>query len=151
VDEGARGGGGPVRRGLWFTVFVLTAAAALLWESTTLGALSRLAPLWVLVPTTVLAGVQLAKDLGRPAAPEEGASARRRRQLRIALWIGALAGLVYLLGFLPATAAFLLLYLRLEVKAEWGSSVLLTAVIVASIFLTFQVLAEMSFPEGRLF
>jgi hypothetical protein len=76
---------------------------------------------------------------------------RHRRQLRFTFWIAGLAVAIYLLGFLLATTAFLLLYLRTEAGAGWRTSLLLTAATVSAIHLAFTVLADLRFPEGALF
>jgi hypothetical protein len=76
---------------------------------------------------------------------------RHRRQLRFTLWIAGLAVAIYLLAFLLATTAFLLLYLRTEAGAGWRTSLLLTAATVGAIHLAFTVLADLRFPAGALF
>jgi len=161
----------------WFTALLLLLVGALIVQSLTLTPASRLAPLWVLVPTAVLLVVQLLMDAspqvrerlsilrgavvepgtGSPLAGKEPvhgsapAANGRIRGLRVALWIAWLIGLMYLVGFLLATALFLLPYLRMESGIGWGRSVMLTALATGAIYVVFAVVARVPFPPGVLF
>lgn len=144
-----------VRGGTWFTLFMLILAGVLLAQTALLAPLSRIAPLWVLVPTVLMTVFQLVRDARirsdsvRRASPE--AVARRSRQIRITLWISVAAALVYAFGYMIAAGGFLLLYLRLESALGWWRSLGVSLGTVGVLYLVFVVLAGMSFPLGALF
>ena len=142
-----------VRPGTLFTLFLLFVAAVLLAQTRALAPLSRVAPLWVLVPTAALTVVQLFRDARNALRheTEPATAAIRLRQLRITLWIAAATALVYLLGLLIGSAVFLLLYIRAESSTGWRQSLLVTAATISAIYLVFVVLADMRFPAGALF
>ena len=161
----------------WFSAALLFSVGVLLAQSFALSPASRMAPLWVLVPTIALLLVQLLLDaippLGRrlsllqegAVAPgSEGARAISEpapdagpsrdlgsRELRLVLWLAWLMGLMYLVGFLLSTVLFLLPYLRVESGVGWGRSVVLTGVATAVVYLVFGVVARVPFPPGILF
>jgi hypothetical protein len=159
-----------------FTGFLSLVTMLLLVRTLALSPGSRLAPLWVVIPTLALLLVQLALDLVPritlrvPALQADslfGASAhldawrrtrsgetrpevRRRRALRIALWIGGLVVLVRVAGFLPAVPLFLAPYLHVEAGMGWPRSVGVAALTTAVIYLIFGPLLGVSFPEGLI-
>ncbi|HUP52284.1 MAG TPA: hypothetical protein VM198_07400 [Longimicrobiales bacterium] len=161
----------------WFTAGLLLLVGILLVQTLALTPASRLAPVWVLVPTAVLLLLQLLVDvsprLGErlrilqgamlvPAARSLSADTepthvslptrdRRNRELRVVVWIAWLITLMYLVGFLLATALFLLPYLRMESRIGWGRSAVLTAAAAGAIYVAFGVVARVTFPAGVLF
>jgi hypothetical protein len=161
----------------WFTAGLLLLVGILLVQSQALTPASRLAPVWVLVPTAVLLLLQLLVDvrprLGErlrilqgamlvPAAHSLSAGAepthvslptrdRRSRELRVVVWIAWLIALMYLVGFLLATALFLLPYLRMESRIGWVRSAVLTAAAAGAIYVAFGVVARVTLPAGVLF
>jgi hypothetical protein len=159
----------------WFTGALLLLVVVFLSQSLALTPASRLAPLWVLLPTAVLLLVQLLVEvsprLGERLLIPQGAVVvpgtrspdresahdsvppgdRSSRELRVVFWIAWLIGLMYLVGFLLSTALFLLPYLRLESRIGWGRSAVLTAVATGVIYVVFGVVARVSFPAGVLF
>lgn len=166
-----------MRTRAWFTAVLLVLVGVLLAQSLALSSASRLAPLWALVPTAALLVVQLLVDLRPllgerlrilqgavlvPGAGTSGASpdvasesvsdgSRRRRELRIVLWMGGLIVLMYLVGFLVSTVLFLLPYLRIESRIGWARAAVFTAVATGVIYFAFGVLARVPFPPGVLF
>jgi hypothetical protein len=134
---------------------MLILAGVLLAQTAFLAPLSRIAPLWVLLPTALLTGVQLARDARirsdsvRRASP--AAVSRRRRQIRITLWIAAAAALVYLVGFMIAAGLFLLFYIGVESSLGWRRSLLVSAGTLGVLYLVFDLLAGMRFPVGVIF
>ena len=162
----------------WFTGALVLVVGLLLVQSLALPPASRLAPLWVLVPTAVLLLVQLLLDVSPrvrerlhalqgpvvnapgqrfPAAEAEGspgavhAGSRRTREIRVLFWMAWLIGLMYLVGFVLSTALFLLPYLRTESGLGWRRSVVLTAVATGVTYLVFGLVARVPFPPGVLF
>jgi hypothetical protein len=162
----------------WFTWALLPPVVLLLVLSFGLAPASRLAPLWVLVPTTVLLLVQLLMDSSprvrerlrvlqgatvdvpvsetRAAEPEPAPAtvypgSRRGREVRVVFWLALLIGLIYAVGFVLSTALFLLAYLRKESGLGWGRAVTLAAVATAVVYLVFGVVARVPFPPGVLF
>jgi len=140
-----------MRGAVAFSGLALAITLGLLAQSTALSALGRLAPLWVLLPTSVLAALRLVVDLravpDAPPSPHE----TRRRQLRITAWLAGVVVSVYLFGFLPAATVFLFLFLRVETETRLRSAAITTSATVAFVYLVFGVLGGIAFPEGALF
>jgi hypothetical protein len=142
-----------MRGAVVFAVVVLVTALGLLAQSLALSSLGRLAPLWVLVPMSALAALQLLVEVrGAPApAPGSPQPQTRRRQIRIAAWLAGLVACVYLLGFLPAATVFLFLFLRLEAETRLRAAVITTSATIAFVYVVFGALGGIRFPEGLLF
>jgi hypothetical protein len=143
-----------VRSGAAFTALLAGATVGLLALATGLSPLGRLAPLWVLVPTSLLAAAQVVRDLrAGPAADPEGPAAIeiRRRQIRITAWLVGLAAAVFVVGFFPSAAAFLFLFLRLEARTRPGRALATAAGTVGLLYLLFAVVGGLALPEGLLF
>jgi len=162
-----------------FTVALLLLVGVLVEQSFQLTPASRVAPLWVLLPTAALLLVQLFVDFNprpgvprpilesalaasrRSSEPSDSAGsttdapsrgeARRKRELRLLAWVTWLIGLVYLLGILPSTALFLFPYLRFESRLGWTTSAILAALTTGVIHLVFGVVARVPFPSAVLF
>lgn len=160
-----------MKRAAGFSVLLLLLAGGLLVTTFGLSPLARLAPLWVLVPTTLLALVQIARDalaepedaagsggpwdLASSSSPGGGqardpASGGRAREVRGLAWVFALMALVYLIGIFAATALFLAPFLRLEAGMRWRASLPTTAAVIACLYLVFGVLVDVPFPEAML-
>jgi hypothetical protein len=140
-----------VRSGVWFTLVLSLIAATFLVAALPLSPPSRVAPLWVLLPTAAMTGAQLVVDLRSAPATAVAGDRMRRRKVRIALWILALAALVYLFGFLLGAGTFLLFYVRAESGAGWGRALIVAVTTVASIYVTFELIAGMRLPVGAVF
>lgn len=139
-----------------FTATLLAFTGTLIVSSLWLVPASRVAPLWVLVPTAALLLLRLALELRtvlHPPSPANGRTSpthERRRLTSIVAWIAFLMVLVYLLGMFVAIALFLVPFLIREAGLRPRSAVLLAAVVLAVVGLAFGVLADIPFPEGRI-
>ena len=126
------------------------------------GAVERSAalfPLAVGVPSLALALWALVQEWRLPAsAPveETAAAAAERAALRrstaaIVGWTAGFFLLIWLLGFVAASAAATLLYLKLGAGEGWGVSALLAAVAWAFFYGLFDYGLRLPFPPGELF
>lgn len=138
---------------------------------------SQLFPLVIGVPTFVLIGVLLlvqssdrvsafvgrfssgdvfefderfSNDTGSDRDDAETLTGRRTRLLAISGWMVLLLVLVVLVGFIPATVAFLLGFYLLNTDLGLVRSILYTAVCTVTIILIFGVVMGMRFYEGLL-
>lgn len=137
-----------------FTALLAGAIVGLLALALGLSPLGGLAPLWVLVPTSLLAALQLLRDFrSEPTAGPPGPAAleARRRQLRITAWLVGLAASVFLIGFLPAAAAFLFCFLRSEAGTRPSRALATALSTVALLYLLFGIAGGLALPEGALF
>lgn len=140
-----------MKRAVVFTALLFSAAAGLLALASSLSAQGRLAPLWVLLPTTALAAFQLVLD-AREMQGETGVQPEtRRRQVRIVAWLTGLSLLAFLLGLLPAAAAFLFLFLRSEARTSASTAGVTAIATVTFLYLLFGVVGGIAFPAGTLF
>jgi hypothetical protein len=125
--------------------YALFAASAWPWKA----ALFPLAigiPLFCLA-TTELLWAFLGSDEKR-AAPDPGA---QRRVAIVAGWMLAFFAAIVLLGFLAAVPLFLFLYLKVQAREGWATSVGLTAAVFAAFYGLFDALLHLPFPRGLLF
>ena len=133
------------------TLFLCCCALLALAATTTLGRPARLAPLWVILPTTALLLVQLGIDLraalraGRAAPADQGAG---RREIQGIAWLVGLTLGVLALGLALAVPAFVALHLRYHAREPWwralAAAALALAVIVAGLSYGFGIVL----PEG---
>ncbi len=120
---------------------------------------AALFPLAVGVPSLVLALWALVQEWRRPAsapAAESAAAAAERAALRrrtgaIVGWTGGFFLMIWLLGFVGASAAATLLYLKLGAGEGWGVSAALAAVAWAFFYGLFDYALRLPFPPGELF
>ena len=126
------------------------------------GAVERSAalfPLAVGVPSLALALWALVQELRRPpaAAVTETAAAAaeraalRRRTAAIVGWTAGFFLMIWLLGFVAASAAATLLYLKLGAGEGWGVSAVLAAVAWIFFYGLFDYGLRLPFPPGELF
>lgn len=164
-------------RGVLFTALLTGVGAVFLVQTLYLAPGSRLAPLWVILPTLALLALELALELSslpdraffgalrrdtllgtservelrlRLHLTANGKSPRRSRELRMALWGGLLVTLVYTVGFLAAVPLYLVPYLRIEVHAAWSRTLAMTVLITGFFYLVFGVLLNVPFPPALL-
>lgn len=163
-------------RGVLFTALVTASAAVFLVQSLQLSPGSRLAPLFVIVPTLVFGILQLVIEgtslprnglhalggynlLGTSRRVElrlrlhvsrDRAGARRERGLRLAFWGGLLVLLVYSIGLLPAVPLYLAPYLRVETRMRWSRAIGVAVMTAAAFYLIFDVLLHMPFPPAAI-
>ena len=125
------------------------------------GAIERQAalfPLAVGIPSLALAVVALIQEARRPAAAlvETAAMAAersllRRRTAAIVGWTVGFFVMIWLLGFITASAVATLAYLKLGAGEKWGLSIVLTAVAWSFFFGLFDYALRLPFPPGQLF
>jgi len=163
-----------ILRRAWFTGLLTVVAIVLLVRTLELSPAGRHAPLWVVSTTLALLGLQLAFDLvpgmarhfpilqhdslfgaaeqlgavRRRGMQESTPEQRRRREVRIVLWIAGLVALVRVVGFLWAIPIFLVPYLRAESRVGWVRAMLVSAVTAGLAYLIFRRALGLPFPEG---
>ena len=157
-------------RGVLFTALLTGVGAVFLVQTLYLAPGSRLAPLWVILPTLALLALELALELSslpdraffgalrrdtllgtservelrlRLHLTANGKSPRPSRELRMALWGG-------LLVTLAAIPLYLVPYLRIEVHAAWSRTLAMTVLITGFFYLVFGVLLNVPFPPALL-
>ena len=119
---------------------------------------AALFPLTVGVPSLALAILALVQEFRTPA-PEVAATAAlaaeralvRRRTAAIVCWTVGFFLMIWLIGFIAASAAATLLYLKLGAGEKWGISVVLAAVAWIFFFGLFDYSLHLPFPPGELF
>jgi hypothetical protein len=141
-------------------VLVAGAVGVFLVQTLTLAPLSRLAPMWVILPTGVLVMVELVRELARSAggdgpAPRDGGrelggGPAARRALRLGLWGAFLVFMTYVFGFRVAAPLFLAAYLRVEAGLSWKRAAVLTGLVAAVLFLVFGRWLSLTLPVGLL-
>jgi hypothetical protein len=164
-------------RGALFTAILTGVGAAFLVQTLFLAPGSRLAPLWVILPTLALLVLELALEVSslpdgaffnalrrdtllgtservelrlrlyRTTAEKRP---RRARELRVVLWGGLLLMLIYAVGFLAAVPLYLVPYLRVEARVSWGRTLVTTLLITGFFYLVFGVLLNVPFPPALL-
>ena len=143
--------------GLFVAIFVYVVYEALYG----FGAVEKQAalfPLAVGLPSLALAILALVHEFRVPAAAvaETAAMAgeralRRRRTVSIACWTVGFFLMIWLLGFIAASAVATLAYLKLGAGEKWGVSIALTAVAWLFFFGLFDYGLHLPFPPGELF
>jgi len=163
-------------RGVFFTAFLLVVTGVLTAQALTLAPGSRLAPLWVVLPTLAMLFLTLVLDTtssfsarlrtiredtlfgtpGQVDARLRGSVAdnvpedRRPREIRMVVWGGTLIGLVYAFGFFWAAPLYLALYLRAEAGLTWQRAVLAAAIAGGLFYAVFGLALDLTFPRGLL-
>lgn len=148
------------------TLVWTAAVAAVLVQSLALSPTSRLAPLWVAVPTLGLLLVKLVRDLVRgpegamePPSAARVASvprsiderrARRPREARLAAWALLSLALVYAAGIVVSVPLVLAPFLRFEGELPWRRSLAVAAGISLGFYLIFVRLLAVTLPPGAL-
>ncbi len=118
---------------------------------------AALFPLAVGLPSLALAILALVHEFRVPAAVAETAAMAgerallRRRTVSIACWTVGFFLMIWLLGFITASAVATLAYLKLGAGEKWGISVVLTAVAWGFFFGLFDYGLHLPFPPGELF
>ena len=143
----------------WVLLAVFTGLFLMTWRY---GARARLAPLLLLIPGIILAGVQLWRIHRRPnlimgegIAEEDGEgfeiNAPFDQEMWMTGWVVAFAAMIWLIGFLVATPLFLILYLRLWAKESWALVLTLAAITTLFIYLIMEVFFSIILYRGWLF
>lgn len=162
ADAGPEGTGAASGRGrLLFALFFVAVFFYVLGEAIYgFGAVERSAalfPLAVGIPSLALALWALVQEWRRPAAAavtETAAAERaalRRRTAAIVGWTAGFFLMIWLLGFVAASAAATLLYLKLGAGEGWGVSAVLAAVAWIFFYGLFDYGLRLPFPPGELF
>lgn len=119
--------------------------------------IARLLPLIVIIPTAILLGIQVIREVSKKARqkvlPEEKEMADKgipHRYLRAPIWIGSLVISIYLLGYLVGTALFSFLYLKLH-GAKWLTTISYVLGVIALIYGCFELALKMPLYEGVVF
>ena len=143
----------------WVLLAVFTGLFLMTWRY---GARARLAPLLLLIPGIILAGVQLWRIHRRPnlimgegIAEEDGEgfeiNAPFDQEMWMTGWFVAFAAMIWLIGFLVATPLFLILYLRLWAKESWTLVLMLAGISTLCIYLIMEVFFSIILYRGWLF
>lgn len=164
------------RPGLTFTALLLVATLVALARILPLAPGSRLAPLWVVLPTLALLMLQVVLDashtrrsrlralredslFGTPgrvdqrldrAGSGDESGRRRIREARMVFWGGTLLGLVYAVGFFWAVPLYLAPYLRAEAGLTWTRATLAASTMAVLLYVAFVWVLELPFPPGVL-
>ena len=154
-----------------FTVFLLVVVVGMTVLCLRYRAPARLVPLWVGAITSLIIGCVAATvfvprfgrwwhrwevgsvfSLAQGAAetPEKEARSRRRSEYKILGWLVALTVAVWLMGFLPATFLFVLLFLRVAAQESWRLSLAIAVAVSVAVYGVFFVALNIPFPEGIL-
>ncbi len=154
--ETARRGGIHFGPGAIFTLVIAATIAVALLQSRNFGFRAGLFP-WVIgIPTLLLALVQLAKDVTRPkearASEHEAISpeAVRRRTVSIIGWILGCFLAIWLLGFSYAVPLFIFIYLKLEAREGWLTTVAVTFFSWLFFYMLFERMLNVPFPDPLL-
>lgn len=161
-----------------FTVLLLAVIGVLLADTLQYRSDSQLFPLVIGVPTFLLLAfllaVQLVPRLRRLVeryaaadvfdlddvvsdlddAPESGGqverplSQERRSVIAVSLWTLALFVVVVLVGFLPGTLAFLLVYYRYQADQSWARTVLYSGLMWGFVIVIFEIVLNTPFYTG---
>ena len=154
-----------------FTAFVLVVVLGMTALSLRYRAPARLVPLWVGAITSLIMGCLAATvfvprfgrwwhrwELGSVFSPAQSASeaqegaavSRRRSEYKILGWLVGLTVAVWLIGFLPGTFLFVLLFLRVGAQESWRLSLVIAGAVLVAVYGVFVVALNIPFPAGVL-
>ncbi|MBI2988044.1 MAG: tripartite tricarboxylate transporter permease [Deltaproteobacteria bacterium] len=144
-----------------FSLSIVVMVALALWRSRDFGFRAGLFPWTIGFPVLALAIVQLGSDLlgyGKRRAhaavgemgPKTSPELAYRRTLAIIGWIMGFFGAIWLLGFLLAVPATMILYLKLA-KEKWPITLTMALITWALFYGLFDYALHVPFPEGQLF
>jgi Tripartite tricarboxylate transporter TctB family len=123
---------------------------------------AKLFPLVIGIPLFLLATAEvLWVVFGSPGAKQAASDFQfssdqppevaRRRTLVAAGWIVGFFAMIVLLGFPPAVAAFVFLYLKLQGRQGWIFAIVFSAAVWGFFYGLFDLLLHLPFPPGWLF
>ena len=140
-----------------FVVIVLAILGIVIITSLAYPYDAKLFPLFIAIPTAVLAVVQIFREtMGRrepQTVPQEEKVARKgfsRDYLAAAAWIAGLALIMCSIGLLAGLPLFTFLYLKLH-RQSWLLSIVITLAVLAVIWGGFVVGFKMPLYKGLLF
>jgi len=155
-----------------FTALLLIGVIVVIGNSFLIGSTARTFPLIVAVPAAMLlvlqlwhdirpgiadrirflqeqaiVEVELPDDLGDTAGRQssDGAEAEGVSEGRVFAWLGGLTAAMYFAHYLIAAPVFMLAFLRLQARAGWKVSLIVTAVVWAVLYLLFYRLLRIDF------
>ena len=141
----------------YFLIFILLVSLALIIRSIAFPYLeSKLLPLIVGGIVFVLTAVALIMELRakekpkRVREPWEGEELELRQYGWTGAWLGGYALAIYLLGFVIATPAFVLSYLKLH-GTGWLKTIIITVVTTAFVYGVFELILRITLYRGLLF
>jgi len=97
-----------------------------------------------------LISVQPVGGLAEPAQREPGRKTTWGDELRALGIVGALVGLIFLIGIMPAVFLFTGGYFALSRQYSWRASLIYTAILTASVYLLFSVALQVQPYHGLL-
>ena len=149
-----------IRPSTYFTIATLIfTLTLLLWSLTFTYLAAKLLPMIIAGIVSVLAGVQLSKELRRPKETAEQEATEKTetepayaltRYWRTAAWLGGLCLALYLLGFIIAIVIFTFSYLKSRGRG-WAISVIITTLLTIFIYVVFSIFLEVDLYPGLLF
>ncbi len=145
-----------------FGFFIVVVFCVALWQSRRFSFRAGLFPWAVGFPVLILSIVQLLRDVwgGAHRGGEEGVEDMgpeispeivSRRTAGIFGWtIGFFIG-IWLFGFSVASPLCTFIYLKMGARERWSSTLILTAAAWILVYVFFQSILRVPFPEGQLF
>ena len=108
-----------VTASVMLAIFVTAVGIALIYFP----AGARMLPLVVGIPGVVLSAIQLVNELRRTDAKQISPEVRAG-ELRMVLWFGIFAAVVFLLGFIYGSPLLIAAYLHVQAKEKWYTTLL---------------------------
>lgn len=141
----------------YFLIFILLVSLALIIRSIAFPYLeSKLLPLiiggivFVLTAVALIMELQAKEKPKRVREPWEGEELELRQYGWTGAWLGVYALAIYLLGFIIATPAFVLSYLKLN-GTGWLKTIIITVVTTAFVYGVFELILRITLYRGLLF
>ena len=144
----------------WMSLVILLVGAGIIISAVRWPFKAALFPMIVGVPLFVLSTIQFLKSafLGKGHSKDatidfklsemEDKALEKKRTVNIFLWILGFFFMVLLIGFPIAGPLFVFLYMKLQGRERWGTSILLTFVAWASFYGLFVKFCDIPFREG---
>lgn len=138
-----------------FAVFLTLFSAALLWNAYGISGFDALSgpgtiPMLVAAVMLITAGLSLARTLRKPLVATEtlGRDILLRQVLIFCGLLVLYAILLRPLGFLPTSALFLIVSVKLLGRYRWGFSILVAVATLALVWIVFRLIFSVLMPEG---
>jgi hypothetical protein len=148
------------------SILVVVALTSALYQTLDMSFRGRLFPQAIIVPTLILASVHLAllvRNMLLPARrpeqdqPTEGAEdtippdLEWQRTLRLFWWLAFWMLSIWLIGFIPAVAIGIFLYVLLEARRPWWQCILMGIGAWVFLYLLLDRLMHQLLPSGEMF
>ncbi len=121
---------------------------------------ARLVPLIIAFPTLALTIGQILREFGVIGQKKKGSNDSKdvlkesetnlKGYWTILFWIGLLIVMLFLIGFFPAIALFMFLYLKLQGKESWSISIIMPGCTLIVIYLAFVFGLNIDFYGGLI-